>query len=82
MKIIDRIEKLVAEYDKKIAELDDLVDALKRSKAQHRKNNDEFGYSECAAELKIRNAQRQAYYQAKIDIDSLLDHIDKKEMCA
>lgn len=69
------IEKLIAEYEEKIKICDELISNLEFNIKQHRRNSNEFGYNECRKELALKQVQRQAYVQAKVDIDSLLDHV-------
>lgn len=69
----EAIRKLLAEYDRKIDVCDQQLDdsLLRKHAARHRDDPDSVG-----DELKtqaIVNAQKQAYIQAKCDIDSLLD---------
>ena len=68
------IDKLINEYVDKIINCDQLIDNLNFNKKQHRRNNNKLGFEECSTELKTKEAQRQAYVQAKIDIESLLDY--------
>lgn len=68
------IEKLIAEYDVKIADCDTQINGLKKDKKLFRKKHWQLKLDDCRAEMYIKQVQRQAYIQAKSDIDSLLDY--------
>jgi hypothetical protein len=68
-----QIEKLMKEYDEKV-EMEDkrlkIVEGYIREARAAGAN-----YDELRTDRKIINARRQAYVQAKSDIDSLLDYV-------
>ena len=73
--VITRITKLLTIYEEKISNCDELIWNLRFNKKQHCHNNNEIGYEECRKEIDIKLAQRQAYIQAKEDIDTIFDFL-------
>lgn len=70
------IEKLLEEYEFKITNCDKLIYIAQVRLKEARKSNDDVMRGLLSKEIAVKNAQRQAYIQAKSDIDSLLDYID------
>lgn len=69
------IEKQISDYEQKIAECDVLIDGLKAERRLFRSYNDTNSVKSVSKELAVKQAQRQAYVQAKSDFDSLLDFL-------
>lgn len=72
--ISDAIEKLIGEYKFKVENCDITVEALNKQRSLARKNSDIKTLGVLAKEIAIKEAQRQAYLQAKVDIESLTDY--------
>ena len=74
----DKIERIISEYERKISICDELlrIDLVKKRVA--RRENDLEGVESFVKSIAIKNAQRQAYVQAIVDFDSLLDELLKK----
>ena len=73
------IEKLIKDYDSKISDCDTLIKTQRKGLSKYRRgentSEDEDDRKAILKERAIAQAQRQAYVQAKYDIDSLLDLI-------
>ena len=73
---------LMAEYDQKIAGCDKVINHLrghiKSARAVNRQSNDnvQIDLAPERRDLAIERARKQAYVQAKYDIDSLIDCLD------
>ena len=66
------IEKMIKQYDVKIENSDFLVEKYRKVIAVNRKNGLDKVYIKDRA---IEQARRQAYVQARYDLDSLFDYI-------
>ena len=71
----DRVKKLIDDYNKKITNCDKMLNDIESKKASARAAEDKKEVSSLNSELKLIYASRQAYVQAKFDIDSLLDFL-------
>ncbi len=71
----DKIDKLILEYNSKIASCDNRIRNSEVRKETARRSEKDDEIDEIRQEIHIINAQRQAYFQAKVDIDSLLDYV-------
>ncbi len=70
------IEKMKANYDLKIADCDKGIEGLRKAIAINRKHGTDVDAAKALRKDRaIKQAQRQAYVQAKYDFDSLLDCI-------
>lgn len=69
---IKEIAKLKAEYDVKIANCDKLIDTQRKTLRRMLPSEQEDALA-ILIERSTEQAKRQAYVQAKMDIDSLLD---------
>lgn len=71
-----QIGKLKRDYDAKIDDCDTLIDCQRKSISRLRRvSGAEDDVAALRKERAITQAQRQAYVQARADIDSLLDYI-------
>ena len=69
------IEKMIKEYDVKIENSDFLVEKYRKVIAVNRKNGFDEENKIYRKDRAIEQARRQAYVQAKYDLDSLFDYI-------
>ena len=67
------INKLIKEYERKIDTLESQLNASSGNLRSIRNNGGDT--QEIQQDIFIMNAKRQAYVQAKHDIDSLLDYV-------
>jgi len=72
----NQIEKLTCEYEDKIGTCDDQIRNCVIRKSTARRNGNKRDVDDLSREVAIISAQRQAFVQAKVDIDSLLDHLE------
>lgn len=68
-----RIEKLIAEYNKKIAMCDKTLNLTKKDNIVARRDGDEELMQVYREERREWEARKGAYVQAKADIESFLD---------
>jgi len=73
--MLNEISKLLVEYQLKINDCDTLLDHKYGliGKSRHEKNHENV--AALRKEQAIIRAQKQAYVQAKADIDSLIDYV-------
>jgi len=69
------IEKLIKEYEIKIDNEEKKLSAIKKENSTARRNGDEKTMFIMTEERQIADARRQAYVQAKADINSLFDYL-------
>jgi len=69
------IIKLIKEYDSKIAAEEKVIWTIRGQNAEARRKKDRIRMEELRLERVVADARKQAYIQAKYDIDSLLDHL-------
>ena len=69
------IDKMKKHYDLKIEDCDTLINAARKSITLNRKGGHPDIVEEIKKQRDIKQAQRQAYVQAKYDFDSLLDYV-------
>ena len=69
------IEKMIKQYDVKIENSDFLVEKYRKVIAVNRKNGFDEENKIYRKDRAIEQARRQAYVQAKYDLDSLFDYI-------
>ncbi len=72
------IKHLIQEYNNKINDRDVLLNNCSRTRRdlRHKGHTKGCEYESISKEMAVLNAQKQAYVQAKADIDSLFDFID------
>ena len=76
MDIEDYITKLSTEYGNKVDYCNDQIQPLKIKNTQARRKGQTYEQRlPIILEIKVLEAQRQAYHQARIDIESVEDYI-------
>ena len=75
MSMESEIIKLIKEYDSKIAAEEKVIWTIRGQNAEARRKKDRIRMEELRLERVVADARKQAYIQAKYDIDSLLDHL-------
>ena len=68
------IKNLIDEYVFKIENCDIVINIANEQRVLARKNNNIKASGVLTKEIAIKDAQRQAYVQAKVDIESLSDY--------
>ncbi len=74
MKMKNEIKKLITEYESKIQDEEIVLDSIKTKNRKARHNSDRDTMSQLRIERVAADAKKQAYTQAKADLDSLLDY--------
>ena len=69
------IEKMLEQYERKVKDCDVLLNSLKEKIRGYRAAKSLDFVNECLSTRSTINARRQAYVQAAVDIESLLDHL-------
>ena len=77
----EEIKKMMAEYELKITTCEKSLKFIKQMNRDNRNSDKpELGLAiSCSKDRAVTDAQKQAYIQAKADIESLLDYIPDGE---
>lgn len=76
-KVKQKIEKSIAEYSLKAGDCDKLLASLQIRIISERKAGNDT--NDLRKEQAVLFAQRQAYIQASVDFDSLLDYLEDEQ---
>tara|TARA_R110002096_G_scaffold215109_1_gene402856 strand:- start:33 stop:254 length:222 start_codon:yes stop_codon:yes gene_type:complete len=71
----EAIEYLIEQYKQKEKDCDTLLSVIAKRITEYRRSGDEISIQTQRREQAILFAQRQAYVQARADIDSLIDYL-------
>ena len=69
------ISKMKGDYDRKIEDCDKIIKHLRQLICNNRRDGNDSHDGSLRKDRAIEQAKRQAYVQAKYDLDSLLDYI-------